>query len=134
MLILGIDTTCDDTGVGIVEDGVRIRSNIIASQHASHERWGGIVPMIAARQHVKNVSPIVAAALDEGHETIGVIYGAGHMRDLETRLAEELGYAPVSTEWLRAASVQYAELDLDRDQVRMLRRAVADGLDDALGR
>ncbi|HSL83840.1 MAG TPA: tRNA (adenosine(37)-N6)-threonylcarbamoyltransferase complex transferase subunit TsaD [Thermoanaerobaculia bacterium] len=65
MRILGIDTTCDDTGVGIVEDGTRILSNVIASQHASHERYGGIVPVIAARQHVRNVNLIVEAALRE---------------------------------------------------------------------
>ncbi len=64
-LILGIDTTCDDTGVGVVEDGVHIRANVIASQHAAHERYGGIVPMIAARQHVRNVNVILQAALEE---------------------------------------------------------------------
>lgn len=65
MKVLGIDTTCDDTGVGIVEDGHRILSNVIASQHAAHERYGGIVPVIAARQHVRNVNLIVDAALRE---------------------------------------------------------------------
>ncbi len=65
MLILGIDTTCDDTSVGIVEDGHRIHANVIASQHMAHERFGGIVPMIAARQHVKNVNLIIAAALKQ---------------------------------------------------------------------
>ncbi len=63
MLILGIDTTCDDTGVGLVEDGVKIHSNVIASQHAAHERFGGIVPMVAARQHVKSINPILEAAM-----------------------------------------------------------------------
>lgn len=69
MLILGIDTTCDDTGVGVVEDGVRILSNVIASQHAAHERFGGIVPMIAARQHVRSISPILEAAMAEAGVT-----------------------------------------------------------------
>ena len=65
MLIMGIDTTCDDTGVGLVEDGHEILSNVIASQHASHERYGGIVPMVAARQHVHNVNVMIEAALAE---------------------------------------------------------------------
>lgn len=65
MLILGIDTTCDDTGVGLVEDGVKILANRIASQHSSHERFGGIVPMIAARQHVLSVNLMIRAALEE---------------------------------------------------------------------
>ncbi|MCG8461753.1 MAG: tRNA (adenosine(37)-N6)-threonylcarbamoyltransferase complex transferase subunit TsaD [Holophagales bacterium] len=69
MLILGIDTSCDDTGVGVVEDGVKILSNVIASQHASHERFGGIVPALAARQHVKSINPILEAAMGEAGAT-----------------------------------------------------------------
>jgi N6-L-threonylcarbamoyladenine synthase len=65
VLIMGIDTTCDDTGVGLVEDGRRILANVIASQHASHERYGGIVPIVAARQHVVNVNVMIEAALAE---------------------------------------------------------------------
>lgn len=71
MLILGIDTTCDDTSVGIVEDGRTIHANVIASQHMAHERFGGIVPMIAARQHVKNINLIIKAALEEAGATFG---------------------------------------------------------------
>ena len=69
MLILGIDTTCDDTGVALVEDGVKIHSNVIASQHAAHERFGGIVPMIAARQHVGSINPILETAMQEAGAT-----------------------------------------------------------------
>ena len=65
MLIMGIDTSCDDTSVGIVEDGRIIHANIIASQHLAHERFGGIVPMVAARQHVKNINVTLRAALRE---------------------------------------------------------------------
>ena len=93
MLILGIDTTCDDTGVGIVEDGVLIRSNIIASQHAAHERWGGIVPMIAARQHVKNVTPIVAAALDEAGVGFGDLDAVAVSNDQGLLLSLVVGVA-----------------------------------------
>ncbi|HUF78801.1 MAG TPA: tRNA (adenosine(37)-N6)-threonylcarbamoyltransferase complex transferase subunit TsaD, partial [Thermoanaerobaculia bacterium] len=71
MKLLGIDTTCDDTGVGIVEDGRGILSNVIASQHAAHERYGGIVPVIAARQHVRNVNLIIDAALGEAGCSFG---------------------------------------------------------------
>ncbi len=69
MLILGIDTTCDDTAAGVVEDGHNVHSNVIASQHVAHERFGGIVPVIAAREHTKNISYIVHAALDEAGVT-----------------------------------------------------------------
>lgn len=64
MLVLGIDTSCDDTGVGIVEDGVRVLSNVIASQHTFHERFGGIVPSLASRQHARVFNPILAQAMD----------------------------------------------------------------------
>jgi N6-L-threonylcarbamoyladenine synthase len=64
MIVLGIDTSCDDTGVGIVEDGYRILSNVIASQHRFHERYGGIVPSVASRQHARVFNPILAQALE----------------------------------------------------------------------
>ena len=70
MLVLGIDTSCDDTGVGIVEDGVRILANVIASQHVFHERFGGIVPSVASRQHARIFNPILSQAV----ETAGISY------------------------------------------------------------
>lgn len=66
MRILGIDTTCDDTSVGIVEDGRHVIANVIASQHGAHARFGGIVPMIAAREHTRQINIILDAALQEG--------------------------------------------------------------------
>ncbi len=65
MLILGIDTTCDDTSAGVVKNGSHVWSNVIASQHKVHARFGGIVPMIAAREHTRQINLIIAAALDE---------------------------------------------------------------------
>jgi len=65
MLVLGIDTTCDDTSVGLVESGTRIMSNIIASQHDFHVRYGGIVPSVASRQHVKIINRLLTIAFEE---------------------------------------------------------------------
>ena len=65
MLILGIDTSCDDTAAGVVLDGLTVCSNVIASQHAAHGRFGGIVPMIAAREHTSRILFIVDQALSE---------------------------------------------------------------------
>ena len=65
MLILGIDTTCDDTCAALVEDGRIIRSNVIASQHMAHKRYGGIVPMLAAREHTMNIGFVLTAAMVE---------------------------------------------------------------------
>ena len=69
MLILGIDTTCDDTSAGIVEDGHTVRANVISSQHSVHERFGGIVPMMAAREHTRKINVILQAALEEAGAT-----------------------------------------------------------------
>ena len=62
MLVLAIETSCDDTCAAVVDDG-RIRSNVISSQAAAHERYGGVVPEVASRHHVALVNPVVAAAL-----------------------------------------------------------------------
>jgi N6-L-threonylcarbamoyladenine synthase len=61
-LILGIETSCDDTCAAVVE-GAEIRSNVISSQAAAHEQFGGIVPELASRHHLELVNPIVDAAL-----------------------------------------------------------------------
>ncbi len=68
MRILAIETSCDETGVAVVEDGRRIRSNVVASQ-AAHELTGGIVPEVAAREHLRALDPIAQQALrDAGLE------------------------------------------------------------------
>ena len=64
MRILAIETSCDETGVAVVEDGRRIRSNVIASQTA-HQATGGIVPEVAAREHLRALDPITEQALRE---------------------------------------------------------------------
>ena len=63
-MILGIETSCDDTCAAVV-DGARIRSNVVSSQAAFHERYGGVVPEVASRHHLELVNAVVAAALEE---------------------------------------------------------------------
>ena len=65
MLALGIETSCDETAVGIVEDGRRMVANVIASQAAVHARYGGVVPEVASRHHLEAMLPVVKAALNE---------------------------------------------------------------------
>lgn len=65
MIILGIDTSCDDTGVGIVRDGKEILANVIASQHGFHAAHGGIVPSLAARRHSSAMHRVLDLALEE---------------------------------------------------------------------
>lgn len=64
MLILGIETSCDETSAALVEDGRLVHSNIVASQIAAHAPYGGVVPEIASRKHVEAIVPVVNAALD----------------------------------------------------------------------
>jgi N6-L-threonylcarbamoyladenine synthase len=66
MLVLGIETSCDETGVALVEDGRRVRSNVIADQRILHERYGGVVPEVASRAHVDLLHPAVEQALALG--------------------------------------------------------------------
>jgi N6-L-threonylcarbamoyladenine synthase len=65
MRVLGIETSCDETAASVVEDGRVLRSNVIASQAALHNRYGGVVPEVAARQHLEAMLPVVEAAMRE---------------------------------------------------------------------
>ena len=63
MLILGIESSCDETAAAVVEDGVRVRSNVIASQIETHRKYGGVVPEIASREHLEKIDEVVSEAL-----------------------------------------------------------------------
>ncbi|MEJ0062301.1 MAG: tRNA (adenosine(37)-N6)-threonylcarbamoyltransferase complex transferase subunit TsaD [Alphaproteobacteria bacterium] len=65
MIILGIETSCDETAVGIVSEDRRILANRIASQAATHQAYGGVVPEIAARAHLQHLDHVVLGALDD---------------------------------------------------------------------
>src|ERR1043166_5008005 len=79
MLVLGIETTCDETAAAVVEragDGLgKILSNIVLSQITEHAAFGGVVPEIAARAHVEALDRIVGKALTEASKTFGDIDG-----------------------------------------------------------
>lgn len=64
-LILGIETSCDETAAAVVADGVRVRSSVVASQHHLHERYSGVVPELASRAHLELILPVVRDALAE---------------------------------------------------------------------
>ncbi len=67
-LVLAVESSCDETGIALVEDGRRIHANVVASQVALHAPTGGIVPEVAARAHLRWIVPV----LDEALETAGV--------------------------------------------------------------
>ena len=64
-LILGIETSCDETAAAVVADGHEVRSNVVHSQIALHRRWRGVVPEVASRSHTERILPIVQAALEQ---------------------------------------------------------------------
>jgi tRNA N6-adenosine threonylcarbamoyltransferase len=64
-LILGIETSCDETAAAVVEDGARILSSIVASQLDVHGKYGGVVPELASREHLRAIVPVVRQALEE---------------------------------------------------------------------
>ena len=63
MLILGIETSCDETAAGVVRNGIDILSNIVSSSMAKHAKFGGVVPEIAARHHVENIDKVINRSL-----------------------------------------------------------------------
>ena len=62
-IVLGIETSCDETAVAVVADGTHICSNVVASQHDLHAEYGGVVPEIASRAHLERSLPAVRKAL-----------------------------------------------------------------------
>ena len=65
MRILGIESSCDETAAAVVEDGSSILSSVVASQLATHARYGGVVPELASREHLRAIVPVVRLALEE---------------------------------------------------------------------
>ena len=64
-LILGIESSCDETAAAVVERGSRTLSSVVASQIATHARYGGVVPELASREHLRAIVPVVRAAVEQ---------------------------------------------------------------------
>jgi N6-L-threonylcarbamoyladenine synthase len=75
MLVLGIETSCDETAAAVVEDGRRMLSNIVASQIDIHSKFGGVVPELASRKHIQNIVPVILQALSCAGITLDEVYG-----------------------------------------------------------
>ncbi|GAB4400252.1 MAG: tRNA (adenosine(37)-N6)-threonylcarbamoyltransferase complex transferase subunit TsaD [Anaerolineales bacterium] len=82
-LVLGIETSCDETGAAVVENGRRILSNVVASQIDLHKQYGGVFPEIASRQHILTIVPVIQQAMRDAGvdwrdlDAIAVTYGPG---------------------------------------------------------
>ena len=70
IIILGIESSCDETSVSIVKNGREVLSNVINSQIEIHKRFGGVVPEIASRNHVEAISSVTEEALKQARSTI----------------------------------------------------------------
>lgn len=83
MIVLGIESSCDETSVALVKDGREVLSNSISSQIKIHEEYGGVVPEIASRCHTEVINPIMKQALEEANlslnevDVIAVTQGPG---------------------------------------------------------
>ncbi|MBE3565331.1 MAG: tRNA (adenosine(37)-N6)-threonylcarbamoyltransferase complex transferase subunit TsaD [Thermogemmatispora sp.] len=83
MLVLGIESSCDETGAAIVKDGRYLLANVVASQTEIHERYGGVVPEVASRQQLAAILPVIETALQQAHcrwediEAVAATYGPG---------------------------------------------------------
>lgn len=101
MLILGIESSCDETAAAVVRDGHEILSSVIASQIELHRPWGGVVPELASREHLEKVEPIVVEALKQAKvefsdlDAVAVTQGPGLIGSLLVGVcyAKSLAYA-----------------------------------------
>src|SRR5438128_7209531 len=68
-LILGIESSCDETAAAMVRDGEQVLANVVSSQIATHQPYGGVVPELASREHLRTIIPVVRQALAEAQRT-----------------------------------------------------------------
>ena len=108
VLILAIESSCDETAASVVKNGREVLSNIISSQIDLHTLYGGVVPEIASRKHIEKINQVVEAALAEAKVTldditaIGVTYGPGLVGALLVGVAaaKAIAYAAGNRLWV----------------------------------
>ena len=99
MLILGIESSCDETAAAVVKDGREVLSNVINTQIDLHKKYGGVVPEIASRKHIESVSAVIDEALDaagvtiDDIEAVAVTYGPGLVGALLVGVSTAKAYA-----------------------------------------
>ncbi|HVW01251.1 MAG TPA: tRNA (adenosine(37)-N6)-threonylcarbamoyltransferase complex transferase subunit TsaD [Planctomycetaceae bacterium] len=74
-LLLAIESSCDETAAAVIDEHLNVRSNVVASQAALHERFGGVVPEIASRAHVERILPVIDEALQNAGTTLDQLAG-----------------------------------------------------------
>lgn len=99
MRILAIESSCDETAAAVVEDGVNVLSNVINTQIDLHKAFGGVVPEVASRKHIENISDVVDRALKDAEmklndiDAIAVTYGPGLVGALLVGVSTAKAYA-----------------------------------------
>jgi N6-L-threonylcarbamoyladenine synthase len=97
MLVLGVETSCDDTAAAVLADGRRILASVVSSQDAIHSPYGGVVPELASRQHIRQIVPMIDTALQRAGvrlqevEGVAVTYGPGLVGSLLVGLSAVKG-------------------------------------------
>ncbi|GAC1354053.1 MAG: tRNA (adenosine(37)-N6)-threonylcarbamoyltransferase complex transferase subunit TsaD [Ktedonobacteraceae bacterium] len=134
MLVLGIESSCDETGAAIVKDGRWLLSNVVASQIDIHNRYGGVVPEVASRQQLATVIPVIETALEQSGcswdeiDAVAATYGPGLAGSLlvgltvgkTLALARNLPFlgvnhleAHIYANWLRSGTAPQASQQVD---------------------
>src|SRR5438132_12361667 len=135
MLILGIESSCDETGAALVKDGRYVLSNVVASQIEVHNRYGGVVPEVASRQQLATIIPVIETALDkaactwENIDAIAATYGPGLAGSLLVGLT--VGKALALAHSLPFLGVNHLEAHIYANWLRKPGQASAQGADDA---
>lgn len=140
MLVLGIESSCDETGAAIVRDGRFLLSDVVASQVEIHNRYGGVVPEVASRQQLASIIPVIETALEQAAcswddiDAIAATYGPGLAGSLlvgltsgkSLALARDLPFlginhleAHIYANWLRKNAVASQAVEADADWQHM---------------
>jgi len=135
MLILGIESSCDETGAAIVKDGRYLLSNVVASQAEIHNRYGGVVPEVASRQQLTTIIPVLETALDQAAcgwqhiDAVAATYGPGLAGSLLVGLT--VGKAIALAHNLPFLGVNHLEAHLYANWLRGQTEVTSQEIDDA---
>src|SRR4030042_6800105 len=80
MIILAVESSSDDTGAALIENGKKLLSNCLSSQDEVHRNYGGVVPELASRRHLERIVPVLRGALDQAHIPIDQVEGVAVTR------------------------------------------------------
>jgi N6-L-threonylcarbamoyladenine synthase len=89
MIVLGIETSCDETAAAVVENGTRTLSNVVVSQIDIHREFGGVVPELASRKHVESISMVISKALNDACVDLHDVEAIAVVRPEQTYLCSQ---------------------------------------------